>query len=502
MSAVTNALPLPEIYYQHVSKNYWIKDGREKWIQMNEEAIKRFLKSQGYSKTVHDGHDLSRLDQTLMDIQLQQNVDYSGGLAGYPAGYDEINESRVLVTESPRLIIPAQGEWPLLNTILDGMFNEVGNDQRPYLYGWLKKALETAYGCRWSPGQALAFAGPPESAKSLLQRIITVMLGGRSSNPYQYMTGKTNFNADLFRTEHLMIEDQAESTDMRARRNFGSRIKEIAANQDQHCHGKNKEALTLTPRWRLTISLNDEPERMLVLPPIDDDIGDKIILLKVAKRTMPMPTASPEEKNAFWEAIMAELPAFVHFLQHWEIPENLRNARYGIRYYHHPELLEALNETAPESRLLNLVDAEIFTGGWNWNNSWTGTAIQLEQRLTSRTSESGVTHQARSLLSYANSCGTYLGRLERKPNSRVSRTNSGGTTIWTIQPPVLVGAEGQVCESNGENSSNNCRIGRDKLENLGHCPTKTWVGVAQSQSSSIPAVPVVVTDDRKVGGSS
>lgn len=267
MSAVTNALPLPEIYYQPGSKNYWVRDSRNKWIQMNEESIKRFLKSHGYSRDRREDQVLSDLDQVVLNIQLQQNADYCGGLAGYESRYYEINESRVLVTESPRLIPPTHGDWPLLRGILDGMFNHGGIDQTPYVYGWLKKALETVYEQRWSPGQALAFAGPPESAKSLFQRIITVMLGGRSSNPYQYMTGKTTFNADLFRTEHLMIEDQAESTDIRARRNFGARIKEIAANQDQHCHGKNKEALTLRPRWRLTISLNDDPERMQVLPP-------------------------------------------------------------------------------------------------------------------------------------------------------------------------------------------------------------------------------------------
>ena len=93
-----------------------------------------------------------------------------------------------------------------------------------------------------------------------------------AAKPYLYMTGKTTFNADLFGAEHLMVEDEAESIDIRARRYFGAKIKEIAVNVDQHCHGKGKTALTLTPVWRMTLSLNDEPERMQVLPPASPEM--------------------------------------------------------------------------------------------------------------------------------------------------------------------------------------------------------------------------------------
>src|SRR5207248_6855214 len=129
----------------------------------------------------------------------------------------------------------------------------------------------------------------------------------------------TAFNADLFAAGHLMIEDVAESTDIRKRRAFGANIKAFAVNQEQHCHGKNQQALTLTPRWRVSITLNDEPERLLVLPPIDEDIHDKITLLNVTKRDMPMPTNSAAEVHGFWNVILAELPAFVHYLVEWEI---------------------------------------------------------------------------------------------------------------------------------------------------------------------------------------
>ena len=44
----------------------------------------------------------------------------------------------------------------------------------------------------------------------------------------------------------------------------------------------------------MSLSLNDDPERLQVLPPLDIDVRDKIIVLKVIKARMPMPTGSPE----------------------------------------------------------------------------------------------------------------------------------------------------------------------------------------------------------------
>ena len=61
----------------------------------------------------------------------------------------------------------------------------------------------------------------------MLQNILTVILGGRAAKPYQFMTGGTGFNSDMFGAEHLMIEDESPSTDMRARRAFGAQIKNM-----------------------------------------------------------------------------------------------------------------------------------------------------------------------------------------------------------------------------------------------------------------------------------
>ena len=433
MSAVKNALPTPDVYYHQGGKDFYLRNDRDFWIAVNEAAVKRHLKIQGYSAEKFTTEPVSLLDQCLNTIQTKQDVNYAAPLAGYDAGIYEINNRRILVTDSPRLIQSKEGEWPLLEQIFEGMLNDPACDQRPYFYGWLKTALSALHSKKWQPGQVLAMAGPVASAKSLCQSLITEMLGGRSAQPYQFMCGATTFNADLFVAEHLTVEDVAESVGIAKRRAFGAQIKAFAVNREQHCHGKNQQALTLTPIWRVTISLNDDPERLLVLPPMDDDIADKVMLFKVTKKAMPMPTGTSDEIDAFWKALQAELPAFQHYIENWEIPEDLRSPRFGILHYHHPELLEALNALSPEMQLLEMIDKELFDYAYTEVKPWPGTAASLHARLTEQ--DSKVRKQADTLLYSPVACGTYLARLVTKHPDRVTKRRINGQTRYTIVGP-------------------------------------------------------------------
>ena len=452
MSAIAHALPLPPLYYSGTTKNYYRTEARGRWMAVNETSAMKFIRQSGH--TGQNGNGIGADDECLLRIQSEQNVDYVGPLAGYRAGPHEIRGRLVLVTDSPAVIQPQPGDWPTLRTVLEGMFGE----QLPYVYGWLKLSHQAVAEGRWSPAQVLALAGPVNSGKSLFQRLVTVLLGGRAAKPYRYLTDRTQFNADLFAAEHLMVEDEAESIDIRARRHFGAGLKDVAANLDHQWHGKHREALVLTPIWRMTVSLNEEPERLQVLPPLDGDVADKVMLLKVNHTQMPMPTETPEEKERFWNALTAELPAFIHFLSSWEIPANLRSPRFGVRHYHHPELLEALNRTAPEHRLLALVDDIHFRrkGLAPLPMAWQGTAEELERNLMG---DESFRRQVQQLLQFNSACGTYLGRLEAKPGSRVTKRTINGYTRWTIAPPTdgTGGEVTQVSDFDDPNEANPSR---------------------------------------------
>ena len=453
--------PLPvEAYYDSQRGCYWIRNSRGGWVSLTETALRRYLKANGFSAAVGDQLLISPLDEALLFIQQTRDVDYAGPLAGFKIGVHDVQGRRILVTESPALIEPAPGPWPLLGKLIENLLLDDLCDQRPYLYGWLKVAIESLRQWQRRPGQGLAIAGPHDCGKSLLQNLITVLLGGRMAKPYQYMTGLTAFNADCFAAEHQMIEDEAASTDFRARRTFGANLKNVTVNDVQRCHAKNRTPISLPPFWRLTITVNDEPENLMVLPPIDDSIEDKLILLRARKRPMPARTSTLAERTAFWSALLAELPAFVDYLIKWEIPVELRSERFGITHYHHPEILRAIDDLAPEKRLLTLIDSEVFKDGAP--RQWHGTAEELETLLTDR--EAGTSYAARQLFTFNTACGVYLGRLARKHPDRVAEKRVSTGRRWTINHPESVtGCEGISIFSNvskktiretGESSTN------------------------------------------------
>ena len=121
-----------------------------------------------------------------MDVELS-----AASLAGYHKGIVEFRDKRLLILDSPVFIAAQPGDWTLLSEFL---LNLLGVNQVQYFYGWLKIALEALYNKKFRPGQALVLAGPKDCGKSLLQNLLTVLFGGRSAKPHQYMNGGTDFN--------------------------------------------------------------------------------------------------------------------------------------------------------------------------------------------------------------------------------------------------------------------------------------------------------------------
>jgi hypothetical protein len=420
-----------ESYYDAHRKEYLIKNMRGGWIAITETQFKRILTKEGVSSSSPKNGGLSPLDDYLVYLQRNKDVYYVGPLAGQSAGFYEIGESRILVTTSPKIIFPEKGEWPVLGKFVTNLFPRGDHDQLPYIYGWIKIAFEALSRGHQRPGQALVIAGPHACGKSLFQSLITVILGGRMARPYQFMMNVTTFNSDLFEAEHLAMEDEHASTDLRARRHFGSQIKSITVNPAQRCHPKHQKALVLSPFWRVTVSLNDEPENMMVLPPMDDSLEDKLMLFKAEKHPMPMPTITLEQRKDFWNKLLIELPAFLDFLMSWEIPQELSSERFGIKEFHHPELLEALTTLAPEFKLLSLIDTELFAP--YVADVWHGSAEKLERELTGENSPCRV--EARRLFSFNTACGVYLGRLHKKYPERFKYQRDSSSRTWNIHAP-------------------------------------------------------------------
>jgi hypothetical protein len=422
------------------TKEYLTKDSRDTWISLNETQYKRWLKEAGFGSTVAKGEFLSPQEVCLQDLQRNRGVAWAGPLAGYKAGPYEMSGQPILVTTSPKIIEPVPGDWSMLKDVIEGV---LGGDKEQVVHflGWLKFGYEALRVGRRQPGQVVVFCGPHGSGKSLVQHVVTQVLGGRSAKPYQAMSGGTSFNSDLFGAEHLVVEDEQASTDIRTRRNFGCQIKNVTVCVDQRLHAKFHAALVLRPFWRMSVSLNSEQENIMIIPPLDDSLEDKIMIFRAVWHKMPMLTGTAEQRDAFWAALVAQVPAMLAELVAMEIPAELKCERFGVKHYHHPEIVRMLNEVAPEFRLLALIDATLFAPTdaglpvvGEGLPEWTGTAEALQAILTGMSSGHG--YEARQVLSWANACGTYLGRLAKNRPDRVKQERSADRRSWRISRPI------------------------------------------------------------------
>ncbi|HEY3899666.1 MAG TPA: hypothetical protein VGM54_13685 [Chthoniobacter sp.] len=436
---------LPEIYYDQETKNYFLPNAQGGYNKVTEASARDDLKRKGYPPFCpkdQDGRLLkftSPVDDILAEIRARHNVAYAGPLGGKTPSFYETNGKRILVTSGPTLILGKKGKCNTIKRFLEGMFG-ADNVQLLYLFAWLKVALAGLLaGGERDAAQMLWFIGPRNCGKSLLQKIITLLFGGREGRPYLRMAGRTDFNRDLIGSEHQVIEDEAPHRDLATRRDFGTRIKDATVNNLVHCHGKGLEAIPLAPWWRITASANDEPENLSILPILDESITDKIMIFKVQRPDAVLPK-SIADKAAFWQQLVSELPAFVYFLEKWEIPADLIDSRFGVKAYHHQEIMEAVEGLSPEAQMLELIDQEIF-GDLGFSEAWRGSAADLERCLTrSATADaigSSVREQARRLLTSTKTVGTYLSRLAKKLPQRVRLTRVHDPRQYEMEPPPL-----------------------------------------------------------------
>jgi len=252
------------------------------------------------------------------------------------------------------------------------------------------------------------------------------------------MAGETPFNSHIFGAEHQMVEDEVPLTDIKARRKFGAHIKQITATDEALNHAKNKHALMSSVFRRLSISCNDEPENLLILPPLDVSIRDKISIFKINGGPMPMPTETDEERKAFRTAIHKSLPGYKHYLVNSKIPDEIRGTRYAVKEYQHPDILDVLNALSPEQRLEDIIDACLFNTGLGpveqvKAKPWEGSATDLERELTN--DNSLMKHEARKLFCFNNAGGTYLHRLSNRKPEKYRQVRTHDKRLWTIAPP-------------------------------------------------------------------
>lgn len=416
---------IPEIYFDNKGA-YWMRISEERFLPVSGSQIIEEMQLQLINTEIKSESGLSLGNEVLALARRGKFVDYAGPLAGHKCGYFETRSGRrVLVSNSCTPVPPGKStKIPRFEKFLA----ELLGSQHVHFLGWLKMGYESLVRGDFMPGQLLVLCGPSGCGKTFLQWCITELFGGRSARPYRYMTGKTQFNADLAQAEHLTMGDVAADYQITARKQFAAQIKEFCVEPEMAIHAKGKDATLALPTFRrVSLSVNDEPEHMMIVPPLDADMSGKIMLLRCS------PAVLDKDRNVNQERFGAELPALARFLMEFKVPQKLRDDRFGIRAFHEPSLLDMVADLTPENQLLAVIDDGFWRllAGLKGDadvESWNGSAEELKTLLL----QTQFRETASRLLDWPAACGTYLARLGTKYPARFRSTRVKGRTRWYL----------------------------------------------------------------------
>lgn len=292
-----------------------------------------------------------RIDDVLTHIEKTQSVDAVLDLFGRKAGIHEINGHRLLISRDTILMASNPGDCTTLRAFLVELF---GEEQLVYFLGWLKKTRRDFAAGSSDSGQFLIIIGDVKTGKSLLIAILVLMLGGRYASGYSYLTGKSDFNKEIITAGITGLDDELDSMDAATRSKIRARLKSFAFSRKVAVTPKGVDQKTLEPVGRIVIVGNATEEVMQVVPRKTDDMADKVMLLK-AHRVHGGTLDKLMADGVPLDALKSELPAFLDFVERFEIPANKTDLRTGIASYWNPELvtlMDADDEDAPAIELI------------------------------------------------------------------------------------------------------------------------------------------------------
>lgn len=408
------------------------------------------LRDDIYIRTKTQG-SLRQIDYPFYAAQNERMIDFAGPIAGRRVGiFQDSSGRKYLVTDE------AAGVWAPLIPKADPKFFKLfieellPGDQMDAFCFWACEAVRAMRAMDFSPGQASFFFGAPKCGKSLLQYMITELLGGRAANPFEYLMGE-KFNKDLVGAEHWMFEDPKNSTDNRTRRDFGEGLKEATVNRDIRVRAMCKDATLLQIFRRVTGSVNSEKESIAVVPPMVEGVKDKINLFlcnTVTNALAPFKDANGKpDRSKIWATFLSE----VHAVRSWllqrysKIPRDLLDERFGVVAYHQPEILSELSSMTYENRFLELVDEQFFCPK---DADEILTKIEKRSADWQKELQTFNRYEADKIFRFPGQCGSHLAKLWKQYGSkhtghddctgaRVSKRVLDGHTLWTIYPPKI-----------------------------------------------------------------
>lgn len=410
-------------YHLHRQEHYALYNGDGTYLERSLGALKRDLIEIYQIRK-------ARVDEVISYIDHHKGVDFIGELAGWRAGLQTFNQLKMLITKGPRIIEAKSGQAATINAMLEALLDEA---QRHYVYGWLSTIRASLKADGRRPMPVLVLCGPQGCGKSIVQnQLFTPILGGRAADPFAYVTKQTRFNRELMAAEHWPIDDKEPLEDPRARETLAAYMRRSASSPHWAVEHKGVDATTLPACPHMSISCNDDDDSIEVLPSVTALLENKVILLHTRANDFPWPKNDAQYK-ALCAHIGAELSAFAHFLDHYQIPEELRDNRYGIKAWQAPELTETLRKIGPEFEALRLCVQMIDHSA---TTSFEGRAGEWYKEIH-ECCDGLLRDHLRRLAPYPNTLGKLLSKLVNAKAKGVYSRNHGNQIYYGIDTTVV-----------------------------------------------------------------
>lgn len=424
-----------DIFFDCPSSKYLVKVGLSYMVYGKASPVCTGL-SRYLASKYEEPKDLARaVREAVKNRELDGGVQWHGSIAGHRHGLaTDSNDLPILITSEARIPQPSIGDAPIITEIVGNAFADPTAIM--VFMSWLSGRYRAVRGHVHIPSPMLVLAGEINSGKSLLAWIIAEALGGRTANPYASWAGGMLWNDDLVASELLLVDDCVGSTDIRSRRNFGASFKEAIYPHVIQLRKRNSSSIAVRPVWACVVCCNDTPESLQIIPPLDNDLSDKVALLHVIGVQLPVDTSTPEGKKELQALIRSELPAFAQQLMDWQTPEELHDSRSGIKAWRDPALTDAVDAHSPARRLEDLLDTALTHMGLWGDLPRELTSADIQGRLED--GQSPVRDQARQLCTWHGAMGSALAKLARSGSEFVAasqNTVAGKPPRYWVSPP-------------------------------------------------------------------
>lgn len=422
------------VIYSHERGDYFRLNHDGRFVRASEKDLRRHMRQAGMRVMEPLETGFTVFDSALCHCQQFLSVEAAFDLAGHKPGIVNTRGGiGILVPRGASLAVPAKGDF---SPWWDFLWELSGQDrvQFDFLLGWLAHSVRDLYSLDPSVGcqsTMLVLVGPPKCGKSFLQILITDLLGGRAADPWLYFRGETAFTKDLAEAPHWAIEDKSPVRSLDRRLTIAGMIKGSLTTTAIELHAKGKDKLSCHTFRRLTMSVNEDSDYATAIPPLDDSVADKLLLVKCSAATM---AEDYRENRGRFDRTR---PAFLFYLLNEHVTQGeIRDQRFGVRAYCHPEIKELLDSFDTGARFREILDEAFFGNGEDrLIGTQKLTATDLQSKLDGHATLSS---QVRQILRNSSELGKLMTRLSKASPSRFWKTASKGKTYWHIAPPDAV----------------------------------------------------------------